>query len=174
MRFEAPGLFMGYEMAREEKEREDIFREATALVERIELSGIVGQAGSIVVGFRRNGCASIYFGVELAYHFNSRDELRRAYAADQLLKAKQGYLVTMRRVRRNNQVQLCSRQLTGAERTRFLAQLWQDCRDLHAAIVQGLYEVIGQVPDDGCVLHRVQEWLSRLSEIRVATSPHAR
>ena len=51
-------------MAREEKEREDIFREATALVERIELSGLAGQAGSVVVGFWRNGCTSIYFGVE--------------------------------------------------------------------------------------------------------------
>lgn len=51
-------------MAREEKEREDIFREATAPVERIELSGLAGQAGSVVVGFWRNGCTSIYFGVE--------------------------------------------------------------------------------------------------------------
>jgi hypothetical protein len=41
-------------------------------------------------------------GVELACHFNSRDELRQAYSAEQLLKVKHGWLVTMRRVRRDN------------------------------------------------------------------------
>lgn len=90
MTFETAGFFIGHEMAREEKNREDIFREATALVERIELSGLAGQAGSVVVGFRRNGCATIYFRVELACHFNSRDELRQAYSAEQLLKVKHG------------------------------------------------------------------------------------
>ena len=173
MTFETVDL-LGEKMAKEEKDREDIFREATALVERVELSGIVGQAEPVVIGFRRNGCGSIYFGVELAYHFNSRDELRRAYAAEQLLKARHGHLVTMRRVRRDNQVQLCSRPLTEVELTRFLAQLWQACRDLYAAIVQGLYKVTGQVPADKSVLDRVEVWLLRLSATRVAISPHAR
>ncbi len=174
MKFETASFFIGHEMAREEKDREDIFREATALVERIELSGLAGQAGSVVVGFRRNGCARIYFGVELACHFNSRDELRRAYSAEQLLKAKHGYLLTMRRVRRDNQVQLRSRQLTEAELTRFLAQLWQACRDLHEAMIQGLCKVTGQVLTDEYVLDRVEEWIFHLSAMRVATSPHAR
>jgi hypothetical protein len=174
MTFETTGFFIGNKMAKEERDREDIFREATALVERIELSGFVGQAGPVVVGFRRNGCASIYFGVQLACHFNSRDELRRAYAAEQLLKAKHGHLVTMRRVRMDNQVQLCSRQLTEAELTQFLAQLWQARKNLHEAIVQGLCKVTGQVPADECVLHRVEAWLSSLSVIKVAISPHAR
>ena len=65
MTFETVDL-LGEKMAKEERDREDIFREATALVERVELSGIVGQAEPVVIGFRRNGCGSIYFGVELA------------------------------------------------------------------------------------------------------------
>ena len=44
-------------MAREESEREDLLRDATALVERIELvfSTATTSAENIVVGFRRDG-----------------------------------------------------------------------------------------------------------------------
>ena len=72
------------------------------------------------------------------------------------------------------QVQLRSRQLTEAELTRFDAQLWQACGDLHEAMIQGLCKVTGQVLTDECVLDRVEEWISHLSAMRVAPSPHAR
>ena len=48
-------------MARHEEDREDLLAEATALVERAELV-VEGAAESVVIGFRRDGCASIYCG----------------------------------------------------------------------------------------------------------------
>ena len=47
-------------MARQESNREDLLREATALVERVELH-VPAFEEPIVVGFRRDGCASFLF-----------------------------------------------------------------------------------------------------------------
>ena len=67
-------------MARDESDREDLLREATALVERIELAPAdAADDEHIVAGFRRDGALSIYFGADPVYHFNSAGELRRAY-----------------------------------------------------------------------------------------------
>ena len=64
-------------MAREEQDREDLLREASALVERAEVA-LADGATRVVLGFRRDGCASFYFGSERAYQFNTDDALRRA------------------------------------------------------------------------------------------------
>ncbi len=64
-------------MARHEEEREDLMRDAKALVDRIELV-VPGFEEPVVVGFRTNGAASFYFGQDAVYHFNSQLELRRA------------------------------------------------------------------------------------------------
>src|SRR5204863_2544475 len=78
-------------MAREESSREDLLREATALVERIELipNGSTSD-GRIVAGFRRNGALSVFFGEDPVYQFNAAGELRRAYTDGKLLKADRG------------------------------------------------------------------------------------
>ena len=47
-------------MAQRETNREDLLREATALVERAEIR-IPGESEPIVVGFRRDGSASFFF-----------------------------------------------------------------------------------------------------------------
>ena len=47
-------------MARQEQEREDLLREAVALVERIEVQ-TAREQGTVVIGFRRDGAASVYF-----------------------------------------------------------------------------------------------------------------
>ncbi len=84
-------------MARDEQDREDLLREATALVERVELAPTDNEAGEhIVIGFRAGGAASVYFGGDTAYHFNSDGELRRAYADGLLYKADIGRLTSTR------------------------------------------------------------------------------
>ena len=85
-------------MSRSESDREDLLREATALVERVELS-IPGYGESIVVGFRRDGSASFFFGQSPVFQFNSQRELRRAFRDGLLFKTDNGRLVEMRRER---------------------------------------------------------------------------
>jgi len=159
-------------MAREEQVREDLLREATALVERVELL-VAGSDEPIVAGFRREGQVSLFFGAEPAFHFNSRNELRRAYAAGRLMKAEQGRLVALERVRTENEVSLVRLELDGAETTAFLdiarGRLWE----LRAAIAAGQFRINGQVPDAMDVISRVSAWLESLSgELVIAKSPH--
>lgn len=161
-------------MAREEHDREDLLREATSLVERVELR-VACEVAPVVIGFRRDGCASVYLGASPAYHFNARNELRRAYVADELWKAEDGRLVAMNRERNAERVQLVARGLTDDEQAAALADLCQRLRALEADLrTPGGFEIVGQVPAARDVLARVRDWLSALpDEIAVAARPHA-
>src|SRR5215212_3746686 len=119
-------------MAREESSRENLLREATALVERIELSPRTTDVSiaasklldqSIVAGFRRDGALSIFFGEDPVYQFNAAGELRRAYCNGKLLKATRGQLAALERVRTENEVQLVRHELSREEEAVFLKQM---------------------------------------------------
>src|SRR3954469_16416273 len=119
-------------MAREESGREDLLREATALIERIELrprTTDLSIAASnlsdepIVAGFRRDGALSIFFGEDPVYQFNAGGELRRAYFSGKLLKATRGRLVALERVRTEHEVQLMRNELLREEEVEFLNQM---------------------------------------------------
>src|SRR5215212_742956 len=119
-------------MARDESSREDLLREATALVERIELrpratdfstaaSKLIDQP--IVAGFRRDGALSIFFGEDRVYQFNPAGELRRAYCNGKLLKATRGRLASLDRARTQHEVQLARHELSAIEEAEFLSQM---------------------------------------------------
>ena len=159
-------------MAREEQDREDLLREATALVERVELQ-VAGSDEPIVAGFRREGQMSLFFGADPAFHFNSRNELRRAYAAGRLIKAEQGGLVALKRVRSEEEVSLVRHELDTAETTAFLDLARGRLLKLRAAMAAGAFTKVGQVPDAVDVVARVCVWLESLSEeLVIAKSPH--
>ena len=148
-------------MSRQESDREDLLREATALVERVELR-LPQQPESIVAGFRRDGSASFFFGQSPVYQFNSRRELRRAYVGGLLYKVDSSKLVEMRRERTAAAVELRSRQLSPEETAKFLLDA-EDClQRLRNAFVARIAEVIGQVPSDKDVATRVAAWLQEL------------
>ena len=148
-------------MARQESDREDLLREATALVERVELR-LPDEQESVVAGFRRDGAASFFFGQSPVYQFNSHCELRRAFVDGLLYKTDNGRLVEMRRERTATAVELRSRQLLPKETAKFLLKA-QDClRRLRDALLDGTAEVVGQVPGDQDVAGRVASWLEHL------------
>src|SRR5512134_1308657 len=107
-------------MARQESEREDLLREATALVERAELQ-LPSFAEPIVVGFRSGGAASFFFGSDPVYQFNSTGQLRRAFVAGKLLKAERGRLVALARERTAEEVALVRTGLDPAEQAELLS-----------------------------------------------------
>ena len=156
-------------MARNEQPKEDLLRDATALVERIELHV---DESSIVIGFRPDGAASLFFDAEPVYHFNAADELRRAYD-DGLVKASDGQLIRMKRERSDESVQLISSPFSAQEHRDFLADLASRCNALLQAIDEGSCHVTGQVSSDVDFLRRVKNWLSSLPHpISVAARPH--
>jgi len=158
-------------VARQENPREDLLAEATALVERAELR-IAGFDEPIVVGFRRNGAASIFFGQDAAYHFNTASQLRRAFLDGTLYKADRGRLAGLVRHRTADEVELMRHDLDERETAEFLATLHRRLTTFRAALETGQGEVLRQVPDAVNLIPRIAAWLATLPDaIPIARSP---
>lgn len=161
-------------MSRNEQDREDLLAEARALVERCELRCPAFEDNA-VLGFRRDGSASFYFGQQRAYHFNTQRQLRRAYGDGKLMKAHSGQLVSLVRHRTPHEVQLVRHELDAIESREFLDRAWRDLQTLTAALADETTEVIGRVPADADVVGRATEWLAQLKQpIAVAAGPEVR
>lgn len=160
-------------MARHEHDREDLMVEATALVERVEVSA-ASRGDSIILGVRRDGCLSAYLRGDEAYHFNSASELRRAYKDGRLIKAEQGKLVSLTRHRTNGEVQLLRRELADDEQTALLQNLANVLRALSEASSNGSVTILRCVPEELPAHERIEAWLAPLGQIAVASEPHAR
>lgn len=160
-------------MARQEVDKEDLLREATALVDRVELAikDDLPSGLQILVGFRTDGGASIFFGADPVYHFNAMGELRRAYCEGFLFKAERGRLVSLRRERNADEVQLIRHELSDIEQVDFLRQMQTWLQRVARAIVTREYEVVGRVGGDRDIIGRIARWLSSRDAIVVAASP---
>jgi hypothetical protein len=163
-------------MARHESEREDLLREATALVERIELcvkdaSDAAHGQSHIVAGFRANDALSIYFGSDPVYQFNAAGELRRAYCDGLLFKAAGRRLTSLRRVRQSDTVQLVRHDLTDQEQQSFVERMQMLFTTLANDLAGGRYRVVGQVPRGTDVVGRVSRWLSDHDGLPIAATP---
>jgi len=164
-------------MARQEQDKEDLLREATALIERVELTTTThgGAKQTVVVGFRRDGSPSYFFGADPVYQFNARRELRRGFHSGKLLKAEQGRLVELTRKRTDTKTILERRELAEPE----TAAILDDARLRLSALVthwlRGGYTVVGQVPAEGDVMQRVVEETEALlvEELKIAAKPNA-
>lgn len=158
-------------MSREELPREDLLAEATALVDRAELA-IAGFESPVVVGFRRNGSPSFYFGDARAYHFNSRGELRRAFIDPLLYKADRERLYRLLRRREARETVLISHELSADEQVVVLNQCAGSLMQLAASLAAGEYQLQRQVSLTGNVVARAEQWLARnVPPIRIARSP---
>lgn len=159
-------------MAREEADREDLMREATALVERVEVR-VPHEAETVVVGFRRIGGASFFFGADPVYQFNAAGELRRAYVAGKLFKAEHGRLVELARVRTPDETQLVRRDLSVTESGLLITAMSERLASLREALAAS-FEIVAQVPTEVDVTVRVRSELETLCQsTTIADSPHA-
>lgn len=164
-------------MAREEHDRENLLRDATAFVERIELAQSDDSPASghpIFIGFRESGAASVYFGTDPVYHFNSRSQLRRAFCDGLLLKAEHGRLVSLRRVRQADEVQLLRRELPHDEAAMILTGVRQRMQELKFVCDRKSFTIVGQMPEDIDVLTHVVDWLGQCDDVQIADAPHTR
>lgn len=158
-------------MARETHEREDLLRDAVALVPRVMLRvQLGGRSVDVFAGFRGESL-SLYFGDDPVYHFNDRGELRRAFVDGRLIKAEKGRLVSLERKRGDKETVL-ERQADSEQSDRdLLADLSRTLQILAAEMTAGLVEVVGQVPVDGDAAARVGAWLTQHPMPTIADSP---
>jgi hypothetical protein len=160
-------------MARQEHEREDLFAEATALVQRVELT-MPGEAEPIVIGARRDGCLSLYFDADHAYHFNTRYELRRAYLNGRLIKAEGGRLIALTRQRAEGEVQLVPEVWSPGECATLVTEVSARIATLRAGILANQCAVLRQAPAEWRALETLAEWLAPLVRpFAIAAAPHA-
>jgi hypothetical protein len=152
-------------------EREDLFAEATALVERVSIR-LAGNSEPTVVGFRRDGSASFYLDPQRVYQFNAAGQLRRAHFGEQLLKAERGGLIALDRRRSAEAIELVRHALTGPETEAFLSEMRQHLRSLNDALAVGQFEPLAELPAGAKVIERIRALLASIvNSAEIATSP---
>lgn len=157
-------------MAREESDREDLLREATALVARAEFA-LSGQTDSVVGGFRRDGSASFYFGGDPVVQFDLELRVRRGFFRGQLVKAERGRLVILDRHRTATETQLVRREWSDEQTREYLADMRSRLSELERQLESGAARIEGAVPAVEEVVPRLKEWLANLpGELTAARS----
>jgi hypothetical protein len=158
-------------MARVPEEREELLREARTLVVRAEME-VEGLAEPVMVGFRRSGEASLYFGQDIVYHFNAASELRRAYLGGEMYKCERRRLVRLIPRRTDDSLELVRHELTPTETTDLLSAAAARIGALQSAIRGNRYRLIGRVPNDEDVPKQICQWLARRpAQIALAETP---
>ncbi len=158
-------------MARITQDREDLLRDAKALVPRIMMKIVwEGITVEVFAGFRAGGALSLYFGAEPVVHFNNLGQLRRAYVDGQILKADTGKLFAWTPQRLTTATVMLRRELVDSEVQVFAELLSLKLEKLKSAINQGTLEIVGQFPADGDALQRLQQWLEQAPPFSIAAS----
>jgi len=160
-------------MPRETEDREDLLRDATAYVTRVQLK-FASDATLVEVfaGFRVQGAASFYFDQDPVYHFNSAGQLRRAFVDDVLIKAESGQLVEWRRQRTDTTVTMLRQEMSAEQQHKFCETAVRQLGGLRQSIAQGSIVLEGQIPAGEDVVVRLAAYLERCETIEIADSPH--
>jgi hypothetical protein len=149
---------------------EDLLRDATALVERakIELPEI---EILLVFGFRKNGALSLFFGEEIAYHFNCKNELRRAFLYGNRYKTEQRKLMRISRIPHTSNVYLKSTVLQPEETKKLLADLNERLNAVEMCLSAKHFRIVKQVSRDGGIIARFQKYIPELLHNKIAQTP---
>ncbi len=146
-------------MAREESDREDLLREATALVPRMEIASRAFPE-PITVGFRRGTrAASLYFGQDPVFHFTSVGALRRGYRGGLLLKAERGRMFALRRQRSPATTDLVRVEFDDIAQAELRAEVETLLDWLASGLAAEDFDLRGQVPEEPSMVPQFLEWL---------------
>jgi hypothetical protein len=159
-------------MAQRESDREDMMREAVALVRRAELS-LPGRSvdDPVIAGFRRDGSLAVYFGADPVYQFDAMHRLRRAYVAGQLYRTQGSTLARLTRDRTAKETVLIRRDLVAEELTAFLLTARNQIIELCDAIRSNAVKVLAQIPADGDLLGEVDTFLADVLRQEIPLAP---
>ena len=141
-------------VARQESDKEDLIRDATALVERAEFT-CDGSRTHVTIGFFRDGRCTVYFEQDRFYQFDSEGRVRRAYENGFLYRSQSSTLARMDRHRPTNtegeteKVVLQRSDLTSAELIEFRERMLVLIRSLCDSIRLRQYSIQRAVTPDG-------------------------
>lgn len=160
-------------MARHTEDREDLLRDATALVPRVMLQvEIEERTVEVFAGFRNGEALSLYFDSDPVFHFNSAGHLRRAFADGHILKASQGRLVSWSPQRTESRVTMASEELTTEKQEQLGKRMLALLCKLKSAMARQQFTLMGQVSADGDGLERLSSWLESHSGFTIAELPN--
>lgn len=123
-------------MARQESDREDLIREATALKNRIEWR-VPGRQELAVAGLKSDDSLSVYFGQDPVYHFSPVGQLRRSYCDGYLYRSHGTTLAKLTRERTSEATSLSRVDLSAQELDCFLSLMRQRIALLRDSIQSG-------------------------------------
>lgn len=159
-------------MSQKESDREDLMREATALIRRAELAlPDRPMEDPVIAGFRRDGSLAIYFGADPVYQFDDKHRLRRAYVAGHLYRTQGDTLARLTRERSPQETLLQRHDLTPDELETFLTAARNHLAKLHAAIGSNAVQVIAQIPTDENLLEEIEPFLTEALRENIALAP---
>lgn len=158
-------------MAKQEYDREDLLRDGKQMPVRAECQ-IDGVA--VVIGFRRQGQVSLYFGPDPVFQFNVARELRRVFYNGRRFAAIQGKLCELTRHVEGGKVQFVSGEIDANDELAILRVLYENLGKLQMAIESAASK--WNVIEDGSLEFRkkLSDWLAAVSvSMVVAESPNA-
>ncbi len=166
---------MGNRVAQQESDREDLMREATAIVRRAEFS-YPGRSKDdpVIAGFRRDGSLAIYFGADPVYQFDEQHRLRRAYASGHLYRTQGQTLARLTRQRSPEETVLLRHDLEPDELETFRKAARNHVTELWQAFRLNALEMIAQIPTDGNLLDEVAIALEEILNQNLPLAPAIR
>jgi len=162
-------------MARQAHDRENLLRDATALLPRVQLRLTIDEEQKeVFAGFRASNALSIYFDADPVYHFNSHHQLRRAYIDNVPIKADRQRLISWQTRRTERAVELVPHVLSSSEQLQIAKDLFTHFETLKKVLDSSHYSCIGQVPEDGDGVELLRQWLMQYKGFAIASSPRVR
>lgn len=132
-------------VARHEADREDLWAEAVAMTERVEIS-VPDQPEPVIIGYRDNGWCSVYFGQDVMLQFTSLGELRRAFCNGDLFRTQGTTLARLSRQRVPEEITLLRHDLTPDELAEFRQEVHARLQQLLEAILSGQVTIRRETP----------------------------
>ena len=133
-------------MARNESDREDLIREATALRNRVEWQ-VSGELEPVFAGVRSDGSLSIYFGADPVYQFSATGGLRRAYVDGFLYRTQGETLARLNRERSTENTVLHRSDLSPENLSQFLSTMDYRLLRLKQSLADGSATQLRSVSD---------------------------
>lgn len=143
-------------MAQHESEREDLIREATALLPRAEFL-LPSLQEPVTVGFRESA-PSFFFGQNQVYHFDGAGRLRRAFVAGFLYRSQHSGLARLERIRTETQTVLLRSDLDSEQLLTFRSTMLETLRIIQSGLTDGSLKASRSIPPE-------TDWITQLSTI---------
>jgi hypothetical protein len=160
-------------MARLEADREDLMREATALVRRAEYR-VPEEPEGVIMGLRSSGALSIFCGADPVVHLDGDGRLRRAFVGGHLYRTQGTTLARLHRTRSDSQVVLRRQDLSPPELTAFLGEIDARLSRLAHALSDGTATCVQQVPAGEDVAAELSNALGRVCSHPLRLAPAIR